>query len=617
MEDPSRGTGSGIMQTLQNYGYDIVLLIALLVVASMFVGVCYHAYARYAEIHTGRATWGQFGLTVAVGAILLVVGIWLLTKGHRRPVRDRQRWPSLENPSRRWARDLLAASAQPPSGGRARLTADELWSAPACPARPDSWSACWLAWLTHSIAMVPTLIVAGIGIGVFVGGGLLRRWKRGRPDTWLYRQLQWRLVLRYPALAACGRGQLITRSGWWSTRRLRPNPSLRRGAHEPLQERGRAPAGACEDPASSAAALFVVALLLGFGWWSAPKSLTIHVPPDLRSGSTRKWWDVPPRASTPSRSTSGSRPNAGRPTASRTTAQPECAVGLFHAELPGLPATGLEFRRSNGELRQRVRGIYEIPGRGYGDDPAARVRTVSVQRLDRHARRERGRVLRPSRSSAPGATRAQGRAYGHRPRAQPLRLLALDCYARAPERIETAARRRPAGRPRAPTRPGDNPMKPLVKPRLVRPGRPAAVPGFRAAAQAVEILRWERLPLAVPLVVGQERVVFIDRNVRIGVPAGVGEQLRVQSAGGAIYLRAKPHPAHAAATAGRGIGRLILLDIAAEPAKAGQPALEPVRIVEATCRPRDTAAGQACGDGGRRRGAPSFCRAVRRRWPSC
>ena len=75
----SRGAGSGIMQPLLNYAYDIALLIALLVVASMFVGVCYHAYTRYAEIHTGRATWGQFGLTVAVGAILLVVGIWLLT----------------------------------------------------------------------------------------------------------------------------------------------------------------------------------------------------------------------------------------------------------------------------------------------------------------------------------------------------------------------------------------------------------------------------------------------------------------------------------------------------------------------------------------------------------
>ncbi|MCW0423802.1 TIGR03745 family integrating conjugative element membrane protein [Xanthomonas sacchari] len=80
MEDPSRGAGKGILQTLQNYGYDIVLIVALLVVASMFVGVCYHAYTRYSEIHTGRATWGQFGLTVAVGAMLLVVGIWLLTK---------------------------------------------------------------------------------------------------------------------------------------------------------------------------------------------------------------------------------------------------------------------------------------------------------------------------------------------------------------------------------------------------------------------------------------------------------------------------------------------------------------------------------------------------------
>ena len=57
-----------------------LIVFLIMVVASMFVGVCYHAYTRYSEIHTGRATWGQFGLTVAVGAILLVVGIWLLTK---------------------------------------------------------------------------------------------------------------------------------------------------------------------------------------------------------------------------------------------------------------------------------------------------------------------------------------------------------------------------------------------------------------------------------------------------------------------------------------------------------------------------------------------------------
>jgi len=80
LENPSRGTGGGIMETIRNYGYDIVLLVALLVVASMFIGVCYHAYGTYAEIHTGKKTWGQFGLSVAVGAVLLVVGIWLLTE---------------------------------------------------------------------------------------------------------------------------------------------------------------------------------------------------------------------------------------------------------------------------------------------------------------------------------------------------------------------------------------------------------------------------------------------------------------------------------------------------------------------------------------------------------
>lgn len=85
-------------------------------------------------------------------------------------------------------------------------------------------------------------------------------------------------------------------------------------------------------------------------------------------------------------------------------------------------------------------------------------------------------------------------------------------------------------------------------------------------AHAVEILRWERMPLAVPLKVGQERIVFIDRNVRVGVPAGVGERLRVQSAGGAVYLRAsEPIEPTRLQLQDADTGALILLDIAAEP----------------------------------------------------
>ena len=110
--------------------------------------------------------------------------------------------------------------------------------------------------------------------------------------------------------------------------------------------------------------------------------------------------------------------------------------------------------------------------------------------------------------------------------------------------------------------------------------------GLLAAAaapvsHAVEILRWERMPLAVPLKVGQERIVFIDRNVRVGVPAGVGERLRVQSAGGAVYLRAsEPIEPTRLQLQDADTGALILLDIAAEPPKDGEAELEPVRIVE-------------------------------------
>lgn len=59
--------------------------------------------------------------------------------------------------------------------------------------------------------------------GVFVGGGALRRHKRGRPDTWLYRHLQWWIALRHPAFAPYTGGRsLVTRSGCWTARRSAP-----------------------------------------------------------------------------------------------------------------------------------------------------------------------------------------------------------------------------------------------------------------------------------------------------------------------------------------------------------------------------------------------------------
>lgn len=59
-------------------------------------------------------------------------------------------------------------------------------------------------------------------------------------------------------------------------------------------------------------------------------------------------------------------------------------------------------------------------------------------------------------------------------------------------------------------------------------------------ALAVEVMHWERRPLAIPLPVDEERIVTLDRNVRVGLPPALAdpEVLRVQSAGGVLYLKA-------------------------------------------------------------------------------
>lgn len=110
--------------------------------------------------------------------------------------------------------------------------------------------------------------------------------------------------------------------------------------------------------------------------------------------------------------------------------------------------------------------------------------------------------------------------------------------------------------------------------------------GLAPLCQAVEILRWERLPLSVPLRVGEERVVFVDRDVRVGVPAVVAGRLRVQSAGGALYLRASEALAPTRLQVQElESGALILLDVVAQEASTGEPPLEPLRIVSAQAAP--------------------------------
>jgi len=96
-------------------------------------------------------------------------------------------------------------------------------------------------------------------------------------------------------------------------------------------------------------------------------------------------------------------------------------------------------------------------------------------------------------------------------------------------------------------------------------------------AQAVELVKWERIPLPVSLHVGQERIVFVNRNVRVGFPPELKGKLRVQSTGGAVYLQpGEEFVRTRLVLQDVENGEIILLDISAE---EGKNVLEPVSLV--------------------------------------
>ncbi len=184
------------------------------------------------------------------------------------------------------------------------------------------------------------------------------------------------------------------------------------------------------------AALLLISLLLAIGWWSAPRDMTVHIPPDLRSGSVRKWWEVPPSTVYAFAfyifQQLNRWPNNGEDD------YPRNIRALSNYLTPACRAFLLDEstrRRDSGELRQRVRGVYEIPGRGYGDNPMARVKVVSdddwIVTLDLTADEYYG-AEQVKRALVRYSLRVARRDID--PERNPFGL-ALDCYSQAPQRI--------------------------------------------------------------------------------------------------------------------------------------------------------------------------------------
>ncbi|MCC3701664.1 TIGR03746 family integrating conjugative element protein [Rouxiella badensis] len=114
-------------------------------------------------------------------------------------------------------------------------------------------------------------------------------------------------------------------------------------------------------------------LLALAGWTMAPRSLMIYNPPDLRSGSTRAWWEIPPSSVYTFAFYIFQQLNAWPKNGEKDyPAKIEALSAYLTPACHAFLKIDAKKRTDSSELTDRVRVVYELPGHGFSD------RSVSV-----------------------------------------------------------------------------------------------------------------------------------------------------------------------------------------------------------------------------------------------
>lgn len=125
--------------------------------------------------------------------------------------------------------------------------------------------------------------------------------------------------------------------------------------------------------------------------------------------------------------------------------------------------------------------------------------------------------------------------------------------------------------------------------RLRVAGQVALVAGgllMSAQSLAVELMQWDRKPLDIDLPVGTERLVTLDRNVSVGLPESIVSRdvLRVQSAGGVLYLKAhEAFDTQRVQLKDMETGEILIVDLSAREGASS----EEIQVVEEDPTPND------------------------------
>lgn len=112
--------------------------------------------------------------------------------------------------------------------------------------------------------------------------------------------------------------------------------------------------------------LLVIVGYLGFVVQSLPRQLTIYNPPDLRTGSVRNWWEIPPSTVYAFSLYTFQQLNRWQKDGevdylnNIETLRPFMTPGCYN-----YLKRDYDNRSLLGELKGRERSVYEMPGRGY------------------------------------------------------------------------------------------------------------------------------------------------------------------------------------------------------------------------------------------------------------
>lgn len=96
------------------------------------------------------------------------------------------------------------------------LTADEMWVTVFGSAGVGLVIGIPLAFFVTPAMPVVTALAGGTA-GLLIAARVLRRLKRGRPETWLYRRAQWLIAEQGPTFMNSAR--LVIRTGAWTCKR--------------------------------------------------------------------------------------------------------------------------------------------------------------------------------------------------------------------------------------------------------------------------------------------------------------------------------------------------------------------------------------------------------------